>query len=85
MLRAPGRVSLHESVKVSSMNAKEVRALQDEEIKIELTRLRAKVYELRSETVTEKIKDTSQFGKLKKDIARLLTERRSRSLATVKK
>ena len=78
-------MSLHESVKVSSMNAKEVRALQDEEIKIELTRLRAKVYELRSETVTEKIKDTSQFGKLKKDIARLLTERRSRSLAAVKK
>ncbi|MFO0836511.1 MAG: 50S ribosomal protein L29 [Phycisphaerales bacterium] len=67
------------------MNAKEVRALQDEEIKIELTRLRAKVYELRSETVTEKIKDTSQFGKLKKDIARLLTERRSRSLASAKK
>ncbi|MBL8760910.1 MAG: 50S ribosomal protein L29 [Phycisphaerae bacterium] len=67
------------------MNGKEVRALQDEEIKIELARLRAKVYALRSETVTEKIKDTSQFGKLKADIARLLTERTARTLAAAKK
>jgi hypothetical protein len=27
--------------------------------------------------VTEKVEDTSQFGKIRKDIARLLTERRT--------
>lgn len=67
------------------MNGKEVRALQDEEIKIELARLRSKIYELRSETVTEKMKDVSQFGKLRKDIARLLTERQARQTAAAKK
>ena len=31
-----------------------------------------------TQSVTEKIEDTSQFGKIKKDIARLQTERQAR-------
>ena len=64
------------------MNAKEVRKLKDEELSVEIERLRRKQFEMRSQSVTEKIEDTSQFGKIRKDVARLLTEQRARSLAT---
>lgn len=61
------------------MKAKEVHKLSDEEVSIEVDRLRRKLFELRTQAVTEKITDTSQFGKIKKDIARLLTERTLRA------
>ena len=64
------------------MNTKEVRKLKDEELSVEIERLRRKQFEMRSQSVTEKIEDTSQFGKIRKDVARLLTEQRARSLAT---
>ncbi|MCG3122353.1 MAG: 50S ribosomal protein L29 [Phycisphaerales bacterium] len=60
------------------MNGKEVRALRDEEIKVELERQRAKLFQLRSQAVTEKVENTAQFKSVRRDIARLLTERRSR-------
>ena len=60
------------------MTPKEVRKLNDEEIEVEIERLRRRHFELRTQSVTEKIEDTSQFGKIKKDIARLQTERRAR-------
>jgi large subunit ribosomal protein L29 len=63
------------------MNTKEVRKLKDEELSVEIERLRRKQFEMRSQSVTEKIEDTSQFGKIRKDVARLLTEQRARSLA----
>lgn len=61
------------------MNANEVRKLSSEEIDIEVQRLRRRLFDLRCQTVTEKIEDTSQFRKLKKDVARLLTERKVRT------
>ncbi|MHC4427449.1 MAG: 50S ribosomal protein L29 [Planctomycetota bacterium] len=60
------------------MKAKEVHKLSDEEIDVEVTRLRSKQFELRTQAVTEKIEDTSQFGKVRRDIARLLTEQSAR-------
>ena len=63
------------------MKPKEVRKLNDEEIFVEIVRLRRKHFELRTQAVTEKIEDTSQFGKIKKDVARLLTEQKSREAA----
>ena len=60
------------------MTPKEVRKLSDEEIEVEIERLRRRHFELRTQSVTEKIEDTSQFGKIKKDIARLQTERQAR-------
>ena len=60
------------------MKAKEVHKLSSEEIGIEVARLRKKLFELGTQSVTEKIEDTSQFGKIRKDIARLLTEQNSR-------
>lgn len=61
------------------MTPNEIRKLDDEEIVIEVRRLRRELFDLRSQAVTEKITDTSRFGKLKKDIARLLTEQSSRA------
>lgn len=57
------------------MTGKESRALSQEEIGIELRRLRDKLFTLRTQTVTEKVENNSQFGKLRKDIARLMTAR----------
>lgn len=56
------------------MKAKEVHKLSDEELDLETKRLRKRLFELRTQSVTEKIEDTSQFAKVRKDIARLLTE-----------
>ncbi len=64
------------------MTAKEVRALKDEEIGIELKHLREKLYTLRCQTVSEKVEDNSQFRKLRADVARLLTERQSRLIGS---
>ena len=63
------------------MKAKEVHKLSDEEIQVEVDRLRRRLFELRCQAVTEKIEDTSQFAKTRRDIARLLTERSQRGLA----
>lgn len=63
------------------MNAKEIRKLSDEEIDIEVARLRRRLFELRTQAVTEKIQDTSQFGIVRKDVARLLTEKNARVTA----
>ncbi len=60
------------------MNAKEIQKLSDEEIAVEVKRLRQKRFDLRTQAVTEKIQDTSQFAKTRRDIARLLTEKASR-------
>ncbi len=60
------------------MKAKEVHKLSEEEISIEVNRLRKQLFELRTQAVTEKIENTSQFAKVRKDLARLMTEKNSR-------
>jgi len=67
------------------MNGEEVRKMSDEEISVELNRLRRHLYDLRSQAVTEKLEDPTQLGKTKRDVARLLTERRARELANTAK
>lgn len=63
------------------MTGDEVRKMKDEEIKVELARLRTKLFDLRSQTVTEKVENTAQFAVLRRDVARLLTERNARRRA----
>jgi large subunit ribosomal protein L29 len=60
------------------MTGEEVRKLTDDEIKVELKQLREQLYGLRVQAVTEKIEDVSKFKKIRKDIARVLTERNRR-------
>lgn len=63
------------------MTGAEVRALKDEEIVIELGKLRSKVFSLRAQSVTEKVENNQQARGLRRDVARLLTEKRRRELA----
>ena len=59
----------------------ELHKMKDEEILEETARLRNRLYELRQQAVTEKLENNREPGNIKKDIARLLTEKRSRELA----
>jgi len=61
------------------MTGAEVRKLNDEEITVELSNLRGKLLSLKNKSVSEKIEDTTQFGNIRKDIARLLTEQTARA------
>ena len=63
------------------MKAKAVHKLGEDELTIEVDNLRKKLFELKTQGVTEKIQNTSQYGKIRKDIARLLTEQTVRSKA----
>ena len=62
------------------MNAEEVNKLTDEEISIELERLRRHVFDMRSQAVTEKLDDPNRLTAARRDIARMLTVRRQREL-----
>ena len=55
----------------------ELHKMSDAEIAEESARLRSRLYELRQQAVTEKLENNREPGNIKKDIARLLTEKRS--------
>ena len=59
----------------------ELHKMSDAEIAEESARLRNRLYELKQQAVTEKLENNREPGNIKKDIARLLTEKRSRELA----
>lgn len=61
------------------MTGEEVRKMKNEELQAELGRLRTRLFDLRSQTVTEKVENTAQFALLRRDVARLLTERNARA------
>lgn len=62
------------------MKIDEIRQLSDEELQAELLRQRRHLFDLRSQSVTEKLQDTSILKKEKHDVARMLTEIRARDL-----
>lgn len=62
------------------MKPAEIRKMNDEEIAVEIDRLQRKIFDLRCSVVTEKIEDPSQFHKVRRDVARLKTERRAREI-----
>ena len=55
------------------MDMKEMRAASAEEKRKELEALREKQFTLRMQKATGQIRDTSEIGKVRRDIARLLT------------
>lgn len=61
------------------MKISEVRALSDDELAMELERSRRQLFDIRSQSVTEKLEDTTLIGKAKRDIARILTVQRERA------
>ena len=58
----------------------EVRKMGDEELGVELKRLRERLFSLRTQAVSEKVADNSQYGKIRKDVARIKTEQHRRRL-----
>lgn len=64
------------------MDTKDIRKLSDEQIAAEVATAKRRLLDLRTQQVVgEKVADTAQFGKIRKDIARLLTESSARSSA----
>ncbi len=63
------------------MTGPEIRRMKDEELVIELRTLREKRFRMRTQAASEKIEDTSLFRKVRRDIARLETERSRRRAA----
>ncbi len=61
-----------------TLTGAKVKAKSDEEIAEEIALLREKLYTLRVQSVTEKVEDNSLFMKIRRDIARLLTEQNAR-------
>jgi len=61
------------------MTGKEVRAMRDQELTDALKEQRARLFQLASQSVTEKVEDTSSRAKVRRDIARLLTEQSARA------
>lgn len=60
------------------MKAAEVHGMKDEELVSEITRLRTRMFELRSQAVTEKLENPRQIRDIRRDIARVKTEIRQR-------
>jgi large subunit ribosomal protein L29 len=60
------------------MKIKEIRQLSDEELQSELDRLRRHLFDVRTQSVTEKLEDPTLLTKAKREIARILTVRKQR-------
>ena len=55
-----------------------IRALKVDELHNELEKLRKRLFDLRAQSVTEKLEDPTQLRKTRKDIARVMTTLRER-------
>lgn len=65
------------------MKIKEIRDLTDEELVTELERLRRHLFDVRAQAVTEKLEDTTQIHKTRREIARILTVQNERQRKVV--
>lgn len=66
------------------MKPAEIRELSDEELTTKLKDCRAELFNLRFQMATGQLDNTARVGLVKKDVARILTEIRSRELAAQK-
>ena len=64
------------------MKIQDVRKLSDEELQTELVRLQRRLFDIRSQAVTEKLEDPTMVTKSRRDVARLKTIIRERQLQT---
>jgi len=63
------------------MNAKELRQKSDAELTKELLDLRKAQFSMRMQLATQQLNNTSQLGKVRKDIARIKTIQREKAAA----
>ena len=66
------------------MKIQEIRELTDEELASELDRLRRHLFDLRAQSVTEKLADPSMITKARRDIARILKVTKQRQMSKAK-
>lgn len=64
--------------KKTSESVAEIHKMKDEEIVLEVERLRKRLADLRTQAVTEKLENPSEFRTVRRSIARLLTEQSAR-------
>jgi len=62
------------------MKASEIREMNPDELEGELETLERRLFDIRSQAVTEKLEDSTLLTKAKRDIARLKTVIREREL-----
>jgi large subunit ribosomal protein L29 len=65
------------------MKAKEIRDLSNDDLQIRLKEGRTELFNLRFQMATSQLDNTDRIRQVKKDIARILTEIRSRELGIV--
>ncbi len=66
------------------MKASEIREMNPDELAGELETMERRLFEIRTQAVTEKLEDPSKLTRLKHDIARIKTVMRERELAREK-
>ncbi|MBN1763822.1 MAG: 50S ribosomal protein L29 [Sedimentisphaerales bacterium] len=66
------------------MKATDIREMNPDELEEELESLERRLFEIRTQAVTEKLEDPSRLKKAKRDIARIKTVIRERQLAHAK-
>ena len=54
--------------------------MSDEQLTETLGQVRRELFDLRSKAVTEKVENNRTFGRLRRDVARVLTEQRARQI-----
>jgi len=64
--------------KKEELTGAKVRDMTAEELTVSIRKFRDQMYKLRCQTVTEKVEDVSQFGTLRRNVARLKTEQTRR-------
>ncbi|MCL2645657.1 MAG: 50S ribosomal protein L29 [Phycisphaerales bacterium] len=69
---------------MATEDLKEYRQMATDQLQEREQELRTQLFKLRTNSATEKVKDVSQFKKVKKDIARILTVMRENELKAKK-
>jgi large subunit ribosomal protein L29 len=62
------------------MKVKDLREMNPDELEDEVAQMRKKLFEIRTQAVTEKLENPSLLTKTKRDIARVLTVVREREI-----
>ena len=63
------------------MKAAEIRELSAEDLQVKLKEAKAELFNLRFQMATSQLDNTARVKKVKKDIARIMTEMRARELS----
>ena len=66
--------------KNDTLNAADVRAMTDDQLRDKVTELKKEQFNLRFQQATGQMENTARFGKIRRDIARIRTVQNERKL-----